>query len=103
MRASSLSIVSTSTDVTVSSVRHGGGTALQVARSQSTKHVPGLLPGVGTRCLRFFPSYVRDRADGRRLWHEHRRADLRHHAYAGYAPAGRVHPRIAWGPAPAAT
>src|SRR5262249_3401589 len=87
--------VSTSLNVTISSVRHGGAPALQIARSQSTKHFPGLLPRVGTRRIRFFPSHVRDRANCRRFWEEHRRADLCNHAHAGDAPIGRVHLRVA--------
>src|SRR5205807_8270625 len=63
-----------------------------------TQYILSLLPGLGTRCLRFFSAHLRDRADGRRLWHQHRRAELRDHAYAGYAPAGRVHFWIARGP-----
>src|SRR2546430_14524970 len=47
---------------------------------------------------RFFSAHLRDRADGRRVWHERRRAELRDRAYAGYAPAGRIYFWIARGP-----
>src|SRR5262245_36142204 len=96
--ASSLPIVSTSLDVTVSSVRHGSGPTLQIARPQSTEHFFGLLPGVVTRCVRFLFAHVCDRGNGRRLRHEYRRADLRHHAYVGDAPTRSVHLRIAGRP-----
>src|SRR4029077_7123980 len=50
-----------------------------------------LLPGLGTRRLRFFSAHLRDRADGRRLWHERRRVELRNHPHPGYAPPGGGH------------
>src|SRR5882724_10023480 len=64
-------ILSTSLDVTISSVRHGGDAALQVARSQSTEHILRLFSRLGAGCIRKIPAHVRDRANGRRLWDEH--------------------------------
>jgi hypothetical protein len=84
-------ILSTSLRVTISSMRHGGGAALQVARPQSAKHVSGLLPGVGTRCVRFFPPNVRDRADGQGLRYEYHRVDLRDYSDSRDASNRRIH------------
>src|SRR5581483_3559259 len=53
---------------------------------------------MGTRCIRFFPPHLRDRANGRRLWYEHRRPELCDHPYFGHASRRRVHFWFARGP-----
>src|SRR6266567_2927500 len=74
----------------------GSDSVVQTARPQSTQHIRRLFPRLGAGRVRFFSAHVRDRADGARFRHEHRRSQLRDHAHAGDAPGWRVHLWTPW-------